>query len=147
MEKSVVDSTMTGNLQYFKENYNPYKNNSNSLWEGIRDALKITSTDPDWLNDCIVAFSDAISLNENYFLGQMVTIKQQVTQRFAPEGQTNVVEGLSIAGDSSSTYEVKIEKERKLYYDKVTDTSYEEIIRRVHTTQNEGNTNFNLKFN
>ena len=28
MEKSVVDSTMTGNLQYFKENYNPYKNNS-----------------------------------------------------------------------------------------------------------------------
>tara|TARA_R110002110_G_scaffold53273_5_gene154067 strand:- start:1561 stop:2004 length:444 start_codon:yes stop_codon:yes gene_type:complete len=147
MEKSVVDSTMTGNLQYFKENYAPYKNNSNSLWEGIRDVLKINSTDPDWLKDCIVAFSDAISLNEDYFLGQMVTIKQQVTQRFAPEGQTNIVEGLSVAGDSSSTYEVKVSKERKLYYDKVTNTSYEEIIRRVHTTQNEGNTNFNLKFN
>jgi len=147
MEKSIVDSTMTGNLQYFKENYNPYKNNSNSLWTGIRDALKITSVDPDWLKDCIVAFSDAISLNENYFLGQMVTAQQQVTQRFAPEGQTNIVEGLSIAGDSTSITEVKIEKERKLYYDKVTDTSYEEIIRRVHTTTNEGNTNFNLKFN
>ena len=146
INKSILDANVTGNLKYFKDNYKPYINNDNSLWTGLREALEYTQ-DPMWLELIIKEFADAIANNEDYFLGQMVTAKQQLTQRFAPEGQTKIVEGLSVAGDSTSTVEVKTDKERKLYYEKVDDASYQEIVRRVNDTTNEDNSNFNLKFN
>ena len=146
IDKSITDSVMTTNLQYFKQNYKPYINNNGSLWDGIREALEIGSSDPTWLEETIKSFGDCISINEDYFLGNMVTAKQQVSQRFAPEGQSNIVEGLPVNGDATTICDVKTDKERKLSYVKVEDASYEEIIRRVNTLENETNTTFNLKF-
>ena len=62
-----------------------------------------------------------------------------------PLGENVSIESVDVIFEAIK--EALSDKERKLYYEKVDDASYQEIVRRVNDTTNEDNSNFNLKFN
>jgi len=149
LDKSVIDSKVSQDISYFKENSLGYSGDG-EFFEDLKDALDIDpATNPPWIVYMKVNLNKGIPLNENYYLEQLVSVKDNFIEKVISESTSYLTQGLATATEFNTPgVVIKNEKTRKLGYTKVTNTDIEKNIREYNSNKNaEPSTpDFNLKF-
>jgi len=155
VDKNSVDTLIPLNqdVPYFKEYSATYKNTGSVFFDELKEifGLNPQGIDPAWIGKIRTDITKGTAKNDNYYLEQFVTVKEEFIEKVISETPTYLTQGFS--SDISVTLDQKLtdQKTRKLKYTKTTNPTTVENLAdynsKTNSQQGEHPQNFNLKFN
>ena len=153
IDKNVVDTLVTTNIQPFKDNSILYQNGDGSFYTRLLEAVYpppfISFPEPLWVTNLRNLCSKEIALNEDFYIRKLLDLQKEFVDEVVPDNASTLTlpQGLTELIYPTKLTDLKDDKEREMTYEQITDPTLEAQIREYAGGRNIGpDSSFNLKF-